>query len=50
LLLPACGGGSSSGGGGGGGGTTTSPGTYKISISGAAGGVTHSAPFTLTVN
>jgi hypothetical protein len=54
LVLPACGGSSSGsgggGGGGGGGGTTTSPGTYNITVVGAAGGTTHSAPVTLTVN
>ena len=50
MVLPACGGGSSSGGGGGGGGgTNTSPGTYNITVIGSAGGVTHSAPLTLTV-
>jgi hypothetical protein len=45
MILPACGGG---GGGGGGGGTT--PGTYNITVSGAGGGVNHSAALTLTVN
>jgi hypothetical protein len=48
IVLPACGGGSS--GGGGGGGNNTAPGTYSLSVSGAAGGVTHTAPLTLTVN
>ena len=53
IVLPACGGGSSGGGGGGGGGggsNNTAPGTYSLTVSGAAGGVTHSAPLTLTVN
>jgi hypothetical protein len=52
LMLPACGGSSSGGGGGGGGGggSNTPPGTYTITVSGAAGGVTHSAPLTLKVN
>jgi hypothetical protein len=55
LILPACGGssgGSSGGGGGGGGGgsTNTPPGTYTVTVSGASGGVTESAPVTLTVN
>jgi len=52
LVLPACGGSSSSGGGGGGGGggTNTPPGTYTITVSGTAGGVTHSAQLTLKVN
>jgi hypothetical protein len=51
LLLPACGGGSSGGGGGGGGGggTNTAPGTYSLMVSASAGGVTHTAPLTLTV-
>lgn len=47
-VLPACGGGSGGGGGGGGGGTT--PGNYNITVSGAGGGVNHSAALTLTVN
>ena len=52
IVLPACGGGGSGGGGGGGGGggNNTAPGTYSLTVSGAAGGVTHSAPLTLTVN
>jgi hypothetical protein len=50
IVLPACGGGSKGGGGGGGGGNNTAPGTYSLTVSGAAGGVTHSAPLTLTVN
>jgi Beta-propeller repeat len=51
IVLPACGGGSSGGGGGGGGGgNNTAPGTYSLTVSGAAGGVTRSAPLTLTVN
>jgi hypothetical protein len=50
IVLPACGGGSSGGGGGGGGGNNTASGTYSLTVSGAAGGVTHSAPLTLTVN
>jgi hypothetical protein len=48
LVLPACGGGS--GGGGGGGGSNTPPGTYTITVSGAANGVTHSQQLTLKVN
>jgi len=47
MILPACGGGNGGGGGGGGG---TTPGTYHITVSGAGGGVNHSAPVTLTVN
>lgn len=47
VMLPACGG-SSGGGGGGGGGTP--PGSYNFTVSGAAGGVTHSVPVALTVN
>ena len=53
IVLPACGGSSSSssgGGGGGGGGNNTASGTYSLMVSGVAGGVTHSAPLTLTVN
>jgi Beta-propeller repeat len=51
IVLPACGGGSSGGGGGGGGGgNNTAQGTYSLTVSGVAGGVTHSAPLTLTVN
>jgi len=50
IVLPACGGGSSGGGGGAGGGNNTASGTYSLTVSGAAGGVTHSAPLTLTVN
>jgi beta-propeller repeat-containing protein len=51
IVLPACGGGSSGGGGGGGGGgNNTASGTYSLMVSGAAGGVTRSAPLTLTVN
>jgi hypothetical protein len=51
LVLPACGGGGSGGGGGGGGGgSNTPPGTYAITVSGTAGGVTHSAPLALKVN
>jgi hypothetical protein len=52
LTLPACGGssGSSGGGGGGGGSTNTPPGTYTVTVSGASGSVTESAPVTLTVN
>jgi len=50
IVLPACGGGSSGGGGGGGGSNNTASGTYSLTVSGAAGGVTHSAPLTLTVN
>jgi hypothetical protein len=49
IILPACGG-SSYNGGGGGGGTNTPAGSYTITVSGAAGGVTHSAPLALTVN
>jgi hypothetical protein len=49
LVLPACGGGSG-GGGGGGGGSNTPPGTYTITVSGAANGVTHSQQLTLKVN
>jgi len=47
LVLPACGGG---GGGGGGGGNNTPPGTYTITVNGAAGGSTRSAQLTLKVN
>jgi hypothetical protein len=53
IVLPACGGGGSGaagGGGGGGGSNNTAPGTYSLTVSGAAGGITHSAPLTLTVN
>ncbi len=46
ITLPACGGSNNGGGGGGG----TPPGTYRFTVSGAAGGVTHTAPLTLTVN
>ncbi len=49
MVLPACGGSSSKGGGGGGGGTDTPTGTYSLTVSGASGSVTHSAPLTLTV-
>jgi hypothetical protein len=49
IILPACGGSSSNNGGGGGGGGTT-PGTYNITVTGTAGGTTHSAPLILTVN
>jgi hypothetical protein len=50
MVLPACGGSSSNGGGGGGGGGTNTPtGTYSLTVSGASGSVTHSAPLTLTV-
>ena len=48
IVLPACGG-SSSKGGGGGGGTNTPTGTYSLTVSGASGSVTHTAPLTLTV-
>lgn len=49
FILPACGG--SSGGGGGGGCTGCTPaGSYTVTVSGAAGGVTHTAAVTLTVN
>jgi hypothetical protein len=47
VVLPACGGG---GGGGGGGGNNTPPGTYNLTVAGQAGGATHSAPLTFTVN
>jgi hypothetical protein len=51
LVLPACGGGSGGGGGGGGGGgSNTPPGSYTITVSGAANGVTHSQQLTLKVN
>jgi hypothetical protein len=46
VMLPACGGSN----GGGGGGNNTTPGTYNITVSGQAGGATHSAPLTFTVN
>lgn len=49
FLLPACGG--SSGGTGGGGCTGCTPaGSYTVTVSGAGGGATHSAPFALKVN
>ena len=50
LILPACGGSNSSGGGGGGSGTP--PGSYTITVTGAAGGVsvTGAPALTLTVN
>lgn len=52
MLLPACGGSSGNGGGGGGGGGNggTPAGTYTITVSGASGNTTHSAPLVLTVN
>ena len=48
MVLPACGG--SGGGGGGGGGGGTPPGTYSMTVIGAAGSANHSAALTLTVN
>jgi hypothetical protein len=48
FLLPACG--SSSGGGGGGCTGCTPAGSYTVTVSGAGGGATHTAPFKLTVN
>jgi hypothetical protein len=50
FLLPACGSSSNSGGGGGGCTGCTPTGSYTVTVSGAAGGATHSAPFKLTVN
>ncbi|MFZ0823455.1 MAG: SBBP repeat-containing protein, partial [Terriglobales bacterium] len=47
LLQAACGGGSNGGGGGGGGGTP--PGTYTITVTGAAGSTQHTTAVTLTV-
>lgn len=47
VTLPACGSGSNGGGGGGGSGTPA--GQYSITVSGAAGGTTHSTTFILSV-
>jgi hypothetical protein len=46
FLLPACGGSSNGGGCSG----CTPAGSYTVTVSGAGGGTTHSAPFKLTVN
>ena len=49
FILPACGGSSSTGGGGGSCTGCTPDGNYTVTVTGAAGGVTHAASVTLTV-
>jgi hypothetical protein len=51
LVLTSCGGGGSNGGGGGGGGQKqgTLPGTYTITVTGASGSLSHTAPATVTL-
>ncbi len=51
LLLASCGGGGTNGGGGGGGSQQqgTKPGTYTITVTGASGTLSHTAPSTVTL-